>query len=107
MTPTEDLLLELLIARHRLGEAVWTVSTTHTRALTLLEDKGLVSFRAGIVEKTYLVSLTAKGIEEFITGSSYTPPILQDAAETIANRMEDLGFDANVCSVIRKQGAKV
>jgi hypothetical protein len=41
-SPTEDLILEVLAARHRLGEPWWTFEPTHRRALERLRLRGLV-----------------------------------------------------------------
>lgn len=62
-TPIQELILEVLAARHRLGEHVWTFDRNGpvTMALHYLAKVGLVEFKSGIVEKSYLVWLTDAG----------------------------------------------
>lgn len=45
MTPTEELILEVLAARYRTGESHWTFETHHAPALRRLEERGLVTVR--------------------------------------------------------------
>lgn len=73
LTPTEDLVLEVLAARHRLGELVWTFATRHRPAIRRLEARGLVAWKHGVVENTVIVQLTADGVAEAIS-PDYTPP---------------------------------
>jgi DNA-binding MarR family transcriptional regulator len=74
LTPTEDLCLELLAARYRTGEDLWTFDSRHKRALESLQDKGLVNVVHGIVPKTVRASLTEDGKKEGLS-DSYVPPI--------------------------------
>jgi len=77
VTPTQDLILELLAARHRLGHNIWTLTASAAvrRALRALEVRGLVRWKHGVVEHTYLAWLTDQGREEYMT-VGYIPPIL-------------------------------
>ena len=61
LTPGEALVMEVLAARWRLGESLWTFDTRHGRWLDSLADKGLVQPMHGIVEKTLRASLTDAG----------------------------------------------
>jgi hypothetical protein len=76
-TPTEDLFMETLSARVRLGEPCWTFDTRHTRTAKSLEAKGLIRWKSGIVEKTILVWITELGKKEWLS-FDYKPPILKD-----------------------------
>lgn len=58
LPPTQALVLEVLAARHRLGETHWTFSTRHLTALRALEKLGLVGLMHGIVEHTCRAYLT-------------------------------------------------
>lgn len=78
LTPTEDLVMEVLAARYRLGENIWTFDTRHARTLGKLADRGLVSTMHGIVEKTVRASITQKGIEAYID-EHYVSPIARKA----------------------------
>lgn len=75
LTPTEDLILELLVARHRLGEVVWPIkaNSTTTRAIQHLTDMGLVSYTSGPSMGYTLTSLTDEGVALY-TQSSYKAP---------------------------------
>jgi hypothetical protein len=66
LTPTEDLLIEVLIARHRLGEPFWPFERCHRKTLERLEAKGLVSFQ-GAVTPHLRAELTAAGRERFMS----------------------------------------
>lgn len=73
LTPTEDLLIEVLAARHRTGETVWTFATTHARTVRILAEKGLVAWKSGVIEKTILVWLTDDG-RAYALDEEYTHP---------------------------------
>lgn len=65
LTPTQDLLVETLLARHRLGERLWTFDKRHTKALRELRAMGYVRVLYGIVENSVRAALTEEGIEKF------------------------------------------
>lgn len=75
ISPTQGLILEVLCARHRLGETIWTFesSAAVTKALKQLEAKDLVITHNGMTEKTVRAELTAAGRAEVID-PDYTPP---------------------------------
>jgi hypothetical protein len=76
LTPTEDLFMEVLAARHRCGENVWTFEDRHTRTAKTLAAKGLIGWKSGIVEKTILAWFTEAGRTEWLS-ADYVPPILR------------------------------
>lgn len=78
LTPTEDLLIELLVARHRLGENLWTFDSRHKKALESLETKGYVSVMHGVVENSIRAHLTDKGKDKFMS-STYVAPLIKKA----------------------------
>ena len=78
LTPTQNLLLEVLAARYRLGENIWTFDSCHARNLNLLAEKGYVRTMHGIVEKSVRASLTTEGIDACID-PHYIPPIARKA----------------------------
>lgn len=80
LTPSEDLAVEVLIARHRLGENFWTFEARHRPVLERLAAKGLVLVHNGTVQNTVRAELSQAGTEEFMV-SHYVPPILRDAEE--------------------------
>lgn len=74
LPPTQHLLLDLLAARTRLGEAVWTVPNTCQKAINALADRGLVTDRSAPVAGARLVWLTDAGRAEVLSGD-YVPPV--------------------------------
>lgn len=76
MTPTEELIGEVLAARLRLGETLWTFDTNVLPAAKRLEKAGLISTTHGIVEKTFRASLTEAGREHFLD-AEYVAPVLK------------------------------
>jgi hypothetical protein len=78
ITPTEELILELLVARCiRLGHNLWTfgANPTSTRAAKSLERKGYLILMHGAVEHTFRAIPTDKTRAQFAT-KNYVPPIL-------------------------------
>lgn len=73
VTPTQNLLLEVLAARYRLGEHLWTFEARHAHQLEKLADLELVDVLSGVSEGTVRAMLTEKGREEVLS-DSYTPP---------------------------------
>lgn len=57
LTPTEELVMEVLSARRRLGENLWTFPSALKSTLRRLEDKGYIGWKGGIVENTLLAWL--------------------------------------------------
>lgn len=76
LPPTQHLIMEVLAARWRLGEVWWTFPSRLRPALVALENAGLVSFKAGVVHKTLLASLTNAGLSQWIF-AGYNPPQLE------------------------------
>jgi hypothetical protein len=61
LPPTQALVLEILAARHRLGETWRTFSTRHLTALRALEKRGLVGLMRGTAPHTCRAYLTDAG----------------------------------------------
>jgi len=99
-TPTEDLVLEVLIARSRLGESLWTFSSSATKPLRSLEAKGLVQVMHGVVERSVRASLTAEGKKRFMA-LPYQSPILKKHADDISSYLDGIGYDPNAGRMIR------
>lgn len=74
LTPTETLILELLIARFRLGERVWTLDSTVRKQVESLASKGYVGELNGIVPQTVRAMLTEEAIARYLS-YDYVPPI--------------------------------
>ncbi len=73
LPPTQYLVLEVLGARHRLGENFWPFRSTVAPALRGLEQLGLVWTMSGSVENTVRAGLTAPG-KDAVLSSTYIPP---------------------------------
>jgi hypothetical protein len=69
LTPSQELVIEVLTARYRLGETFWTFSTKHSKAIRGLEDAGHVHAHSGGTENTLRVALTSSAL----TGLQLTP----------------------------------
>jgi DNA-binding transcriptional regulator YiaG len=70
------LLIDVLQARLRLGENVWTFPTKLKTTIKALEAKGLVSSKNGSVEKTLLV-FPSPNLREALLLGNYSAPILE------------------------------
>ena len=73
VTPTEDLLMEILAARYRLGEHLWTFDLRHKKPLERLEAKGLVTVLHGIVDQSLRASMTQAGIDTYVSKTYESP----------------------------------
>jgi hypothetical protein len=78
ITPTEELMLEVLAARVRTGETCWTFNSRHRQAAGSLSQKGYVGFKAGIVERTIIVWFTDKGFKKMSLQKDYEFPFLKE-----------------------------
>jgi len=92
--------LEVLRARFRLGESLWTFSSSATKPLRSLEAKGLVQVMHGVVEGSVRASFTAEGKERFLS-FPYQSPILKKHADDIAKYLDEIGYDPNAGRMIR------
>lgn len=72
LPPTQYLILEVLAARYRTGEQVWTFPTRFRGALRGLAYTGLVAYKSGVVGRTYLAWLTEAGKTSALS-SDYHP----------------------------------
>lgn len=75
LPPTQLLLMEVLAARHRLGETWWTLDSKTKAAAKACEALGLLSLMHGIVPQTYRAAISAKGLAATLS-PEYVPPIL-------------------------------
>jgi hypothetical protein len=61
-TPTESLIIDVLVARYRLGDTLWTFESRNMPALRKLEEKGLVHTTSGVTENTVRAWLSDKAL---------------------------------------------
>lgn len=103
ITPTQELVLEVLAARHRLGESLWTFTSNRavTVALEALEAAELVNTMGGVVERTVRASLTDTGRDLMLTPGYRLPDralrragaqFLTDAAGSLPGDAEQAGL---------------
>jgi len=85
LPPTQFLVLEVLGARHRLGENLWPFRSTLAPALRRLEQLGLVWMMHGSVENTVRAGLTETG-KDAVLSCEYTPPASRPAARVPGGR---------------------
>jgi len=82
LTPTADLIMEVLAARHRLGEPFWHFDIRHTKALNELASARLIWWQRGSQPKTAQVFLTDTGrASEYLSGTYVAPAALAGAVE--------------------------
>ena len=105
LTASQDLLVDLLVARTRLGEPFWPVSTKMTRSYHELKAKGYVSILSGHVEGTVRLMLTDQAKKELLSDQTFSP-MEKRIASHIADSLEMSGGDATTIRMIRKQFAK-
>ena len=74
---TQELIVEVLIARYRLGELLWPFPTSAGKSLKALTDKGLIGYQSASTEGSYNVWFTAEGKKRYLS-FNYVPPILRD-----------------------------
>jgi hypothetical protein len=63
-TPTESLIIDVLVARYRLGDTLWTFDSRNMPALRKLEDRGLVHTLSGVTENTVRAQLSDKAVRD-------------------------------------------
>lgn len=83
LTPSEELAVEVLVARRRLGNSFWTFEKRHNRTLNSLADKGLVVVMHGIVENTVRARLTDEAFSHF-TAAGWQDPIFEQHEQALA-----------------------
>lgn len=98
MTPTQELLLQTLVARCRLGETCWTFSDRVRSQAIQLEKMGLVGWKSGIVEKTIIVWPTQALLDDtdwFTT--TYRPPVVERLRLAVEMFLRVRGTFCNAC----------
>jgi hypothetical protein len=74
LTPTQELIGDVLAARYRTGETIWTFDKRLWKSAEFMMAMGLINVHHGIVEKTFRASLTEAGRARFIS-EKYVPPM--------------------------------
>lgn len=73
LPPTQYLILDVLAARFRLGEPLWTFPSSAGPALRKLEQTGLVTLMNSPVEHSVRARLTERG-KQLVVTEAYRPP---------------------------------
>ena len=73
LTPTQELIMEVLASRYREGDQLWTFSSRLRRQLEAVASHGLIDVMHGIVEKTVRASLTDEGKAAWLS-DAYSKP---------------------------------
>lgn len=73
LPPTQQLILEVLAARHRLGERLWPFPSRLQKAVDALNRTGLIWQTSGNVPHTVRAGLTAAGIAAVVSDGYVSP----------------------------------
>jgi DNA-binding PadR family transcriptional regulator len=73
LPPTAYLVLEVLAARHRLGETIWPFPVSVGAALQRLDDAGLITRMHGNTPRTVRAQLTEAGKAAVLTDGYRSP----------------------------------
>lgn len=73
LSPTAVLILDLLLARYRLGEPFWPIPTRNTKALDALCTAGLATYE--LKNGDYRTQLTLDAVEVWVNRSNYLSPL--------------------------------
>lgn len=73
LPPTQQLILEVLVARHRLGEKLWPFPSRLQSAIGALDKAGLVWQANGVVPHTVRAGLTAEGVTALVHDGYVSP----------------------------------
>jgi hypothetical protein len=84
LPPTQFLLLEVLAARTRLGEHLWTFPTSVLHAARRLQDHGLVEVFGAPEPKTFRARLSDAGRERTMDGGYALPDAVKQRDEAQA-----------------------
>ncbi|MFI7073469.1 hypothetical protein [Micromonospora sediminicola] len=73
LPPTQYLILEVLAARYRLGEVLWTFPARLRPNMDQLADRGLIGWKSGVEYGTVRAWLTDAGKAASLS-PTYVPP---------------------------------
>ncbi|GAB7053230.1 hypothetical protein [Catenuloplanes indicus] len=86
LPPTQALLLEVLAARYRLGEHLWTFPSSCTSAARGLSGRGLIGWKGGVAPRTIQAWLTDAGRQVCLL-DGYEPAPVKAAREAERKRI--------------------
>lgn len=73
-TPTEELIIDVLLGYRRLGELMWNFDIRNKAAIDRLVVAGLIGYKYGYVPRRFNVWLLDSVWEEYLSESEYVPP---------------------------------
>lgn len=100
LTPTEDLILEVLAARVRCGESCWVFDQRHQATLQALEAKGLLTFDVDPTGTALRAFLTDAGRTESLS-EGYTEPVTR-----LRERVAELAQSLELTQEVRREEAR-
>jgi hypothetical protein len=86
LPPTQYLIMEVLAARARTGEQLWTFPSNLAVSLRALEDRGLISVMHGVAPGSLRASLTVIGRAETLK-DDYETPLAQKVLDAVEEGM--------------------
>lgn len=78
LSPMQQLVMEVLASRYRLGHEIWTFTNSNAlaKAFKALRERGYIETMSGVIQHTVRAMLTAKG-RDLVLDPYYVPPILE------------------------------
>ena len=92
LTPTQDLIMDQMAARTRLGEPFWPFDRRLGKALAGLSEQGLVT--VSTAGPNLRVRLTKAGTKLIHEGSNYVSPLEKELAKALGQLKEIRGLRA-------------
>lgn len=109
LTPTEELVMDVLAARFRTGERLWAFGSGATRAVLRLEQLGYVQSMHGITDHTIRASLTGAGRAAWLS-TSWVPaldtPDRSDVVTLLRTRCDELAATVRAISATQMELAE-
>lgn len=85
-------MLEVIIARVRCGESLWTFEARHRRTAASLAEKGYVRLVHGITEDTIRVYPQGRIWEAGFMSEGYVPPRVRDLLDAASEVLKSQGW---------------
>lgn len=86
LPPTQYLVMEVLAARARTGESLWTFPSNLAVPLRSLEQLGLVSVMHGVAPASLRARLTETG-KSCVLKPDFVPPVVQQVLDAVEEGM--------------------
>lgn len=86
LTPIQELIMNQLAARHRLGHTMWPFSTKISKHLRALEGLGLINTKSGVVQGTMEAWFTNLGKSHYLS-PTYVAPIFDEHTKRTESRI--------------------